>query len=140
MQAQKEEERELIGEVRGKTVTRTIKELSPMGVRLESNDEGQFTGKYTAAHIETVSIFLKTDGTSEWETKAIETTNEGDVVVINGRGTGRNTSPTEISFDGEVVYMTQSPKLSWLNTTKGWVEGAANNATGEFHGRVFAVK
>ena len=121
-------------------MTRTIKETSLMGVRLEANDEGQFSGKYNAAHVETVTIFLKTDGTSDWETKGIETTNEGDVVVVNGRGKGKATSPTDVSYDGEVVFMTQSPKLSWLNTTKGWVEGAANNLTGEYHGRVYALK
>ncbi len=140
MQAQKEQQREVIGEFRGKTVTTTVRETSLMGVRLESNGQDQFTGKYDAAEIETVTVFLKTDGTSEWEGKGIQTTNEGDVIVVNGRGTGKATSPTEVSFDGEVVFMTLSPKLSWLNTTKGWVEGATNNATGEYHGRVFALK
>ena len=111
-----------------------------MGVRLESNGQGQFSGKYSATDLTTVTVFLKTDGTSDWESKAIETTNEGDVVVINGRGTGKATSPTEVSYEGELVFMSLSPKLSWLNTTKGWVEGASNNATGEYHGRVFALK
>ncbi len=139
MQAQKQE-RELIGEIQSKTVTTAVRETSLMGVRLEANGQGQFSGKYNAAHIETVTVFLKTDGTSDWETKGVETTNEGDVVVLNGRGTGKATSPTETSFDGELVFMTLSPKLSWLNTTKGWLEGASNNATGEYHGRVFALK
>jgi hypothetical protein len=140
MQAQKEQERELIGEVRGKTVTTTIRETSLLGVKLESNEQGKFSGKFEGVEIDTVTVFLKTDGTSEWESKGIITTSEGDVVVTNSKGTGKATSPTEVSINGEVVFMTLSPKLSWLNTTKGWVEGAENNATGEFHGRIFALK
>jgi hypothetical protein len=140
MQAQKEEERELIGETRGKTVTTTIKETSLLGIRLEVNYQGKTSGKFDSDDINTVTVFLKTDGTSEWEGKGIITTSEGDAVVVNGRGKGKATSPTEVSYDGEVVFMTVSPKLSWLNTTKGWVEGAANNATGEFHSRIFALK
>ncbi len=139
MQAQKQE-RELIGEVRGKTVTTTIKETSLLGVRLEANGQGQFSGKYNAAHIDTVRIFVKRDGTSDWESKGLETTNEGDVVVVVGRGTGKATSPAEVSYDGEMVFMSDSPKLSWLNTTKCWVEGAANNTTGEYFGKIFALK
>ncbi len=121
-------------------MTTTIRETSLMGVKLEINGQSQFSGKYNAAQIQTVSVFLKTDGTSDWESKGLQTTNEGDVIVVNGRGTGKATSPTETSFDGELVFMSLSPKLSWLNTTKGWVEGASNNATGEFNSRVFALK
>ena len=139
MQAQKQKG-ELIGEIHGKTVTTTIKELTPMGVRMEINDQGQVSGKYNAAHMETVSIFQKRDGTSEWEQKGIQVTKEGDFIVVSGRGTGKNTGPTTASWEGEVVFMTQSPKLAWLNTTKGWVEGSGDNVKGEFQGKVYAMK
>ena len=58
---------ELIGEIQGKTITRTVKDISPNGVRLEFNDEAQVTGKYNAGHIETTNALLKPDGTIEWE-------------------------------------------------------------------------
>ena len=46
---------EILGEIRGKTVSRTIKEITPLGVRLELNNEGRFVGgMYVADHIETV--------------------------------------------------------------------------------------
>ncbi len=111
-----------------------------MGVTLQINDEGQATGKYNASLIRTVTVFLKTDGTSEWETKGIQTTREGDVVVVSGRGTGRNTGPTTAQWQGDVHFMTMSPKLSWLNNTKGWVEGTGDMAAGTFHGKVYAKK
>ncbi len=131
---------ELLLEISGKTVSTTIKELTPLGVRMEINDTAQATGKYNAAHMETVTVFQKTDGTSDWETKGIETTRDGDFIVVAGRGTGRSTGPTTSTWTGEVHFMTQSPKLAWLNTTKGWVEGTGDMAAGTFHGKIYAKK
>ena len=132
---------ELLGELRGKMLSTTIKDITPLGIRLEINDQAQFTGtKYNANHMETVTVFQKTDGSSEWETKGIGMTKEGDMVVVSGRGKGKNTTPTSSTLDGDVVFMTQSPRLSWLNTTKGWVEGSGNQVTGEFSAKVYAKK
>lgn len=111
-----------------------------MGVRLEMNDQGQATGKYTANVMETVTVFQKTDGTSDWEAKGIQTTKDGDFIVASGRGTGRPTGPTSVKYEGEVHFMTQSPKLSWLNTTKGWIEGTADNSAGTYQAKVYAKK
>ena len=131
---------ELIGEVRGKSTTTTIKEISPAGVRMEVNDQGEVKGRYNASHMETVSIWLKPDGTNEWENKGIQATREGDFIVVTGKGRGKSTGPTTGSWEGDITFMTQSKSLAWLNTTRGWVEGTGNNATGEFHGKVYAKK
>ncbi len=140
MQAQMQKG-ELLGEVRGKMLGTTIKEITPHGIRLEINDTGQVSGtKYNANHMETVTVFQRIDGSSDWESKGIQTTREGDMIVVSGRGKGKSTSPTTSTWDGDVVFMTQSPRLSWLNTTKGWVEGSGNLATGEFTGKVYAKK
>jgi hypothetical protein len=57
---------ELVGEIRAKVVSRTIKELTLLGVKLEINGEGGLTGnKLNSKHLETVSEFLKSDGTFE---------------------------------------------------------------------------
>src|SRR5437773_2133026 len=40
----------------------------------------------------------------------------------------------------ELHFMTQSPKLSWLNNSTGWAEGQGNMATGESHGKIYAKK
>ena len=42
----------LIAEVHGKTVSTTIRDILPDGIKLEINWQGQTTGKYTAGHTE----------------------------------------------------------------------------------------
>jgi hypothetical protein len=130
---------ELIGELRGKTITTTVKAITPFGVTLSSNGTGQFTGKYAASDIETMNVYLNRDGTVQYEVKAIQNTMEGDMVIMTSRGRGKSTGPTT-ALEGEVVFMTQSTKLAWLNTTKGWIEGTANNATGEVQAKIYAQK
>ena len=107
-------------------------------MRLELSNVAEFVGGgYTAAHLETVNLFQNIDGTLEWELKALETTPEGDNVIISGKGTGKTTGPTTLRAEGDFVYMTRSPKLSWLNETKGRLEVIANMATGEFENKVY---
>ncbi len=130
---------ELLGEIRGKIVSRSIKDITPLGVRLELINEAQFVGgKYTASHLETVNMFQSIDGTLQWESKGIETTLEGDNAAFNGRGIGKVTGPTSLRAEGEFVYMTRSPKLSWLNGTKSRIEVTANMAVGEFEIKVYS--
>jgi hypothetical protein len=141
MQAQTQMSKgELLLEMQGKTVSRTIKEISPMGVRMQINDEGQATGKFNANTINTVNVFLKTDGTNEWESKGLQTTKEGDMIVVSSRGTGRMANPTTGTWQGDAIFMTQSPKLAWLNNTKGWIEGSGDMAQGTYHGKIYAKK
>src|SRR5689334_14638234 len=109
-QTQTQKTGDLLGEIRGKTISRTVKDITPLGVRLELNNEGKFVGgKYTANHIETVNVFQGLDGSLQWETKGLDMTSEGETVVFSGRGTGKATGPVTISAVGETVYMTQSP-------------------------------
>jgi len=130
---------ELISEIKGKTHSWTIKEVNQSGVRMEMNDEGQITGKYNANFMNTTSINMKPDGTSTWEGRGIQMAGP-DMVVVTGKGTAHQTSPTTITWEGEETYMTKSPKLSWLNNTKGWVEGTANQVEGQFTAKVHAKK
>ena len=130
---------ELIAEVKGKTASWTIKEVSQNGVKMEMNDEGQITGKYNANFMNTTSINMKSDGTITWEGRGMQTSGP-DMVVVTSKGTGRQTSPTTVTWEGEETYMTKSPKLAWLNNTKGWVEGTANQAEGQFTYKVHAKK
>jgi hypothetical protein len=134
------QKRELIGELNSKTVAITIDDIGPMGIHLSTNAQGTFSGKFSAGHIETTTSFQKVDGTLEWETKAIETTSEGDTLIIKGSGSGKVTGPTVISWEGEFVYMTKSPKLDWLNRTKGWAEGTIDRAKNKGHAKVYALK
>ncbi len=63
-----------------------------------------------------------------------------DMVVVTGHGKGHRGPDGNVMFEGEQKYMTQSPNLSWLNTTKGWIEGAANLADQTFTAKVYAKK
>ena len=131
---------ELLFEIQGKTLARTVKEITPHGVKLQMNNEGQSTGKFSAGQVNTVDVFMKTDGTQEWESKGIGTTREGDFVAVSGRGTGRMANPTTGTWQGELVFMTQSPKLAWLNSTKGYIEGTGDMAQGTYSAKVYAKK
>ena len=141
MQATKKKGKgELILENRGKLVTVTVKEISQTGITLEYNSQDQWTGKVNGRGNSTTTVRLKTDNTAEWESKGVAATNEGDFIAVWGSGTGKNTSPTTQTWEGELHFMGQSPKLSWLNTTTGWVEGTGDQVKGESHVKVFQKK
>lgn len=129
---------ELLYEVRSKNVNTTIKDIGSNGLKLEMNDRGEVTGKIQGGHMDTVNVNAKLDGSSEWQVKSIMNTKEGDMVLVWGGGKGKNTSPQTATWDGELHFMTQSPKLSWLNNSTGWVEGQGNMATGESSAKIYA--
>ncbi len=117
----------MLGEIKEKTQATIIKEFSADGAMIQYNSMGEFKGKYHATHMETVDVKVKMDGTNEWDVRAMEMTKEGDVIMIWGKGTGKQEKAMEGSFKGEITYMTNSPRLSWLNNTKAWVEGMTKN-------------
>src|SRR6267378_7893263 len=137
MQSVQQAKGEVIAELRGKTDSFSIKDISPNGIKMENNDVGQITGKYQGSFMETVSIHMKTDGTSEWEGKGIQMAGK-DMVVVTGRGKGRQNADGTVWFEGEQKFMTQSPNLAWLNNTKGWIEGTASRADQTFTAKVYA--
>ena len=138
MQTQVEKTKgELIGEFHNKMITTTVKELSPTGVRMEVNIEGEIKGKLNARSIDTTNVLFKTDGTYDYETKSVATTIEGDTVVLWGSGTGRSTGPMTASFEGEVHYMTQAPRLDWLNNATARTEGTVDRMSREIQGRAY---
>ena len=128
---------ELIGEFHNKMVTTAVRELSPIGVRMEVNMEGEIKGRLNARSLDTSNVLFKTDGSYEYETKSVATTMEGDTVVLWGSGTGRSTGPMTASLEGEVHYMTQSPRLNWLNNTTARTEGTVDRVSREIQGRVY---
>ena len=114
-------------EIKEKTDAVIIKEFKPDGAVVEYNSSGEIKGnKFHANHVETTDVKLKTDGTNEWESRAMELTKEGDVVMVTGKGTGQGNT-----FSGEATYMTNSPRLSWLNNTKARVEGITDPRNNE---------
>jgi len=133
-------EEEFLGELSEKTTSVTIKEFTPDGVLISYNLQGTQKGQYDATHMETVDALFKPDGTYEFEARGIDQTNDGDMLIIKAKGTGRQVSPTSVHAEGEAVYQTLSEKLKWLNTAKGRFEGTYDTSTGEFIAKVFALR
>jgi hypothetical protein len=128
---------ELIGEIRAKIVSTTIKELTPLGAKLELNGEGGLTGaKINTRHLETVNVFQKMDGTFEWDTKALDITMEGETLVDSIRGSGKSTGPTTMGGEGEGLFMTQSPKFSLLNGQRIKVELNGDRVSGDYQVKI----
>ncbi len=127
-------------ELKAKFVSTTIKDVTQDGIKLEVNNQGQVKGKYEAMHMETTTITQKTDGTAEWETKAVETTPQGDYIIVTGAGQGKVIDPTSMKWEGELQYMTMSPKLAWLNGKKVWVDGTGNNVKGEMQATAYEIR
>jgi hypothetical protein len=104
---------------------------------MELNFQEMSMGKFNAAGMSTTYVTMKTDSTNEWEMKGILTTNEGDFIAVMGKGTGESTGPTTSSWEGEVHFMTQSPRLAWLNNIRGWSERVGGVSKGESHGKIY---
>src|SRR5436309_14454252 len=104
---------ELLLEIQGKTVTRTIKEVTPHGIKMEMNDEGQVTGKINGNSLNTINVFLKPDGTNELESKGLQSTREGDMVFVRSRCTGHMYTLTYSSTHHDVLYFTVYLKITW---------------------------
>jgi hypothetical protein len=133
-------EEEFLGELSEKTTSVTIKEFTPDGVLISYNLQGTVKGQYDAAHMETVDALFKPDGTYEFESRGIDQTEDGDMLIIKGKGTGRQISPTSVHAEGEAVFQTLSEKLKRLNSAQGRFEGTYNVTTGEFIAKVFTLK
>ncbi len=131
---------DLVAELNEKTTSVTIRELTPEGARADYNFQGEVKGRYNALHMDTVTALLKPDGTSEYDVRGIESTSDGDVIFVRGKGRGSQRDPNTVAIEGDVNFQTTSKKLAWLNTTKGKLEGTFSVATGEFKGKVYARK
>src|SRR5437016_13451841 len=121
MQSQQQTKGEVIAELRGKTDSFSIKDIGANGIKIENNDVGQLTGKYQANFMETVSIHMKTDGTSEWDGKSIEMAGK-DMVVGTSHGKGRNNADGTIWSEGGQKSMTKAPRRTWQNNTDECIE------------------
>ncbi|MDG6996971.1 MAG: hypothetical protein JRN52_13710 [Nitrososphaerota archaeon] len=129
----------LLEELRTKITSSTMKEATPFGSIVEHNLVGEATGVFSARHTETITVFFKHDRAYEWDTKFSQTTNEGDFIVGTGHGTGKMTGPNSHEDEGEVLFMTQSPRLSWLNNKKARIESTGDMKTGETYEKIFAL-
>jgi uncharacterized protein YkvS len=133
------EKRDELAEIKEKATAIIIREFKPDGAVVQYNSMGEVKGKLHGNHMETVDVNYKMDGTNDWEVKAMEMTKEGDVIMITGNGTGRVERAMESSLKGEVTYMTNSPRLNWLNGSKGMVEGIFDQRNNELSLKIYAA-
>ena len=126
---------EQILEIKDKNAVTIIKEVLKDGLKIQFNSMGETSGKYSAIHTETVDILQRMDGTNEWESRAIDNTREGDMVIITGKGIGRGPN-----FQGEYTFMTLSKNLAWLNGMKTYIEGASDMTGMGANIKVYSMK
>jgi hypothetical protein len=132
-----EAKEELLLELKAKNTTRTVKDFSPEGIRLEDNLEGESKGVYNASFYGTINLLAKPDGTIDYEVRQIDTTSDGDTVLLYFKGKSIIESPTHNKFVGENTFQTSSKKLAWLNGIKARHEGEYNPVAGENNFRVY---
>ena len=128
---------ELLLELRGKNTTRTIKDFSPEGIKLENNLEGESKGVYNATFYATINLLVKPDRTIDYEVRQIDTTSDGETILLYFRGKSIIESPTHNRFEGEITFQTSSKKFAWLNGIKARHEGEYNPVKGENNFRVY---
>jgi hypothetical protein len=135
-----EAKEELLLELKAKNTTRTVKDFSPEGIRLGDNLEGESKGVYNASFYGTINLLAKPDGTIDYEVRQIDTTSDGDTVLLYFKGKSIIESPTHNKFVGENTFQTSSKKLAWLNGIKARHEGEYNPVAGENNFRVYGKR
>ncbi len=131
---------EFVYEVREKATSVTVEGFTPEGVRLAYNLQGNVKGQYDAARVESANALFRPDGSGDLEIRIMDRTPEGEVILIPGKGTVKQVSPTLIHLQGTNTFVTGSKKLAWLNPAKGRFEGTFDMATGEAVVKCFAVR
>ncbi len=113
--------------VRSKVKLNRILQITTNSLKLEINDEGTITGRYTGTQLSTIDQTVNQDGTISWNGKFMQMTNKGDTIVATGSGTGEPPSSKGIvKIAGEGEMWTQSTRLTDLNGAKWTCEGESN--------------
>ena len=126
--------------VKQKITSITIEVFSQDGVKLQYNAIGEITGKYSGRHLETIDVLRRQDGSNRWESRIVQTTIDGDVILILAKGIGKQDTPTTVRFQGEGTIMTQSRKFSELNSMKCWIEGTNDLENDEVDFTIYTMK
>jgi hypothetical protein len=113
--------------IRSKVTLNRILEITNNSVKIEINDEGTITGRYTGTQLATINNTTNQDDTSSWSGKFMQMTNKGDMIVATGSGTGEPANSKGIvKIRGEGEMWTQSTRLANLNGAKWRCEGESN--------------
>jgi hypothetical protein len=130
----------LLLDLTSKNTTRSIKDFSSEGIKLESNLEGTAKGVYDATFYATITMLVKPDRTIDYEARQIHTTSDGDTILVYYKGQSIVESPTHNKFVGETTFQTGSKNLAWLNGIKARHEGEYDPVAGENHFQIFGTR
>ena len=67
--------------IRSKVRLNRILEITNNSLKIETNEEGTITGRYTGTQLATIDNTANQDGTSSWSGKFMRMTNKGDMIV-----------------------------------------------------------
>ena len=110
--------------IRSKVTLNRILEITNNSVKIEINEEGTITGRYTGTQLATINNTTNQDGTSSWSGKFMQMTNKGEMIVATGSGAGEPANSKGIvKITGEGEMWTQSTRLANLNGAKWRCEG-----------------
>ena len=113
--------------IRSKVTLNRIIEITNNSVKIEINEKGTITGRYTGTQLATINNTTNQDGTSSWSGKFMQMTNKGDMIVATGSGTGEPANSKGIvKITGEGEMWTQSTRLANLNGAKWRCKGESN--------------
>ena len=113
--------------IRSKVTLNRILEITNNSVRIEINEKGTITGRYSGNQIVTIDDSANQDGTSSWNGKFMQMTNKGDMIVATGSGTGEPpNSKGIVKIRGEGDMWTHSTRLVNLNGAKWTCEGESS--------------
>jgi hypothetical protein len=130
---------ELLLELKSKNTTRSVKDFSPEGIRLESNLEGEAKGVYNATFYATITMLVSQIKplTTKYDRSTRPATATCPRVL---QGEEHHREPTHNKFVGETTFQTSSKKLTWLNGMKARHEGEYNPVAGENDFRVYGKR
>jgi len=113
--------------IRSKVTLNRILEITNNSVKIEINDEGTITGRYTGTELATIDSTSNQDGTSSWSGKFMQMTNKGEIILSTGSGTMEPANSKGIvKIRGEGEMWTPSPRLANINGAKWTCEGESN--------------
>jgi hypothetical protein len=113
--------------IRSKVTLNRILEITNNSVKIEINDEGTITGRYTGTQLATIDTTSNQDGTSSWSGRFMQMTNKGEIILSTGSGTMEPANSKGIvKIRGEGEMWTRSPRLANNNGAKWTCEGESN--------------
>lgn len=107
---------ELVGEVRGQSISTRILPDEGQGPRMEVTDHG--IGELFGVHVDQTITYvgtLRPNGTIAGEGRGVVMTTNGGSGTYHGVGVGRFTRPGAVSWRGSLFYESASDELARLN-------------------------